>query len=83
MAVSFLITSSITSKLAFAIICITCRSCPPRGTPPPAPGLYAGDVAPDKAFRVPAKAVADQDGRFEAKGYAVDGAGFEDWCVNE
>ena len=70
-APSLRITSSTTSKLAFATICITCLSPPPRAAAaaaPPTPRLYAGEVAPESAFRVPANAEVDQDGKFEASG---------------
>ena len=47
----------------------------------PAFWLYAGEVAPDKAVRVPANAEVDQDGRLDASGYDVAGAAFVDWCI--
>jgi hypothetical protein len=73
-ALSFLMTSSMTSKLAFAIICITWRSCPaPILTLPPCPW----DVldAPERAVNVPAKADVDQLGRFAERGEETEGTG--------
>lgn len=77
-APSLLITSSTTSKLAFAIICTTCLSCPPPTTfPPPPPVLllpacWVEEEAPERAVRVPAKAEVDQVGRLEERGDEMD-----------
>lgn len=83
-APSLRITSSTASKLAFAIICITCRSCPPptRVGPLPVDCCVALD-APDSAVSVPANADVDHVGRFAASGEVTVCAGFSDWCVSE
>ena len=76
MPFSFRITSSTTSRLALAIICMTCRSWPPPILdPPPAPCCPALD-APDNAVNVPANAEVDQVGRFDESGEVIVGAGF-------
>lgn len=69
-ALSFRIKSSITSRLAFAIIWITWRSCPPPILAPP-PCTWCDCVAleaPDNAVSVPANADVDQLGRFDDSG---------------
>ena len=77
---SLRITSSITSRLAFAIIWMTCRSLPPPMRTPPPCMLYdcATLDAPDKAVSVPANAEVDQLGRFDASGDVVVCTGFEE-----
>lgn len=77
---SFRMTSSIASRLAFAIICITCLSWPPPiFTIPPCPWCACvAAVAPDNALRVPANADVDQLGRLEAKGDATVCDGLEE-----
>jgi hypothetical protein len=78
---SLYITSSITSRPAFAIICITCRSCPPPiRTAPPLVCCVALD-APESAVSVPANADVDHVGKFDARGDVTLGTGFVDWCV--
>jgi len=75
------ISSSTTSRLAFAIICITWRSCPPpTRTAPPVVCCVALD-APESAVSVPANALVDQVGRFEASGDVTVGTGLVEWCV--
>jgi hypothetical protein len=37
--------------------------------------------APDSAVRVPANALVDHVGKFDAKGLETVAAGFDDWCV--
>jgi hypothetical protein len=75
-------TSSTMSRLAFAIIWITCRSCPPPiRTPPPCVLICATLDAPDNAVSVPAKAVVDHEGRFADSGDGAAAAGFDDRCV--
>lgn len=81
---SLRITSSIASRLAFAIICMTCRlSCPPPilAAPPAACCVWLALVAPERALNVPANADEDQLerlGRFEARGDEVVCDGFEE-----
>lgn len=68
--------SSITSRLAFAIIWTTCLSCPAPITggrlPLLARALFAEAAAeaPDRAATVPAKADVDHEGRLDDKGRA-------------
>ena len=70
------------SRLAFAIIWITWRSCPPPiRTPPPAAFVCATLDAPDSAVNVPANALVDHEGRFADRGAGADAAGFDDRCV--
>jgi hypothetical protein len=65
-------TSSITSRLALAIIWITCRSWPPPiRTPPPCAPVCETLYAPDNAVSVPANADVDHDGRFADRGDAA------------
>ena len=71
---SFLITSSIISRLAFAIIWMTWRSCPPPRRTPPAVCCVVLD-APESAVSVPANAEVDQFGRFADNGDVMLGAG--------
>jgi hypothetical protein len=62
-------TSSITSRLALAIIWITCRSCPPPiRTPPPCALVCTTLDAPDRAVNVPANADVDHAGRLADRG---------------
>lgn len=81
MTLSFRITSSIASRLAFAIICMTCLlSCPPPilAAPPCPCCAWLALAAPDKALNVPANAEVDQLGRFEARGEDVAWEGFDE-----
>lgn len=81
---SLRITSSITSRLALATICITCLSFPPPMRAPPPCTWYACAAlgAPESAVNVPANAEVDQLGRFAARGDVVLGAGFEEKCAS-
>ena len=77
---SLRITSSITSRLAFAIIWMTCRSLPPPMRTPP-PDMWcdcAALDAPESAVRVPANAEVDQLGRLDARGEEVFWAGLDE-----
>lgn len=62
-------TSSTASKLAWAIIWVTYRSCPlpTLGADPADPGWFILD-APVKAFKVLAKVEEDHDGKFDESG---------------
>lgn len=81
-APSFRITSSIASKLAFAIICITWRSCPPPTLVCPLVDCCVVLDAPESAVNVPAKADVDHVGKLAARGEVTVCVGFEDWCVS-
>jgi hypothetical protein len=78
---SLRITSSITSRLALAIIWMTCRSWPPPTRTPPLDVVCAVLEAPDKAVSVPANAEVDHDGRLDDNGDIVLAAGRDEKCV--
>lgn len=78
---SLRITSSITSRLALAIIWMTCLSCPPPIRTGPPVVCWGALEAPDNALSVPAKADVDQVGRLVARGDVTLTTGFVDWCV--
>ena len=69
MALFVRMTSSMTSRLALAIICTTARSVPlPICFWPEAAVVWGTLAAPERAVRVPAKAEVLQVGRFEERG---------------
>ena len=78
---SLRITSSITSKLALAIIWMTCLSCPPPMRTDPPVVCWGALEAPDNAVSVPAKADVDHVGKFAASGEVRLATGFVEWCV--
>ena len=75
-------TSSMMSRLALAIIWMTCGSWPPpiRSAPPEV--CWVALDAPERAVRVPANADVDHVGKFEAKGDVATAAGLLVWCVS-
>lgn len=78
---SLRITSSITSRLALAIIWMTCLSCPPPIRTEPPVVCWGALEAPDNAVSVPAKADVDHVGRLAARGDVTLITGFVEWCV--
>ena len=78
---SLRITSSITSRLALAIIWMTCLSCPPPIRTEPPVVCWGALEAPDNAVSVPAKADVDHVGRLAARGDERLVTGFVEWWV--
>jgi hypothetical protein len=78
---SLRITSSITSRLALAIIWMTCLSCPPPIRTEPPVVCWGALEAPDNAVSVPAKADVDHVGRLAARGDVTVITGFVEWWV--
>lgn len=60
---------------------MTCLSWPPPTFTAPPDVCWVALDAPDNAVRVPANALVDQVGRFDASGDVTVATGLDDWCV--